>query len=137
MNGRVQTTRKKAVCIILVILILLICVAPVFYMTIYRWGDYYICPYIISQHIGIKPNFPAIKQYIYESLVPGLSRGEVEAELGKLGEIRVWRGYQVVNNSTSDEIWFNVCSHPLNAITIFAHYSLDGKLIWIEINNDD
>jgi hypothetical protein len=121
----------------MIIVIIFLCVIPFSYLIIYRFGDYYICPYIIAKKTGVAPNYLAIREYITEILSPGISRNEVEEKLGNLGKIKIWHGDQIFDYSITDQIRLNYCSHPANAITIFANYSLNNQLNWIRIDTGE
>jgi hypothetical protein len=131
MKGR-GFSSKRTLIIIGSIILVIFCVFPIFYFTGYRWIDSYVCPRVIAHRVGIEPSYLSIIEYIKTILTPGIDRTEVTARLSRIGQVKVWQNNVVFDNRTTDEIHVILCGNPMSRIIIFAHYSLDGKLIDIE-----
>lgn len=129
--------KKRRGLVILYVIVLLSCVGPFAYLTVFRWVDYLICPHVLALKVGFEPTQQNINEYLQNKLLPGMHREEVEVMLSKIGKIVVWRGNTTYENIATDEIRLNMCLHPLNNITIFAHYSLNGDLVSFDIETGE
>jgi hypothetical protein len=130
--AKTRPSKKRVLLIISGIVILILCVFPVFYLTVYQWADSYVCPRIIAHRVGIEPTYLSIREYIQTTLTPGLDRNEVESRLARIGQVKVWKSDVILNDRKTDEIHLILCGDPMDYFIIFAHYSPAGKLIEIE-----
>jgi hypothetical protein len=128
--------KNKTILIVLGVLLAIFCVVPLFYLTIYQWGEHYVCPYVIAHRVGTDPTYPAIREYIQNILTPGIGRGEVESRLAKIGQVKVWQNSTILFDETTDEIHLILCSDLMDSFTIFTHYSPKGELLRVEIEGD-
>jgi hypothetical protein len=135
MAAKVRFDKRKLI-IISSILVVLLCVLPIFYITVYQWAESYICPRLIAHRVGIEPSYLSIREYIQNTLTPGIDRSEVKARLEKIGRVKIWQDNLVLFGTMTDEIHVILCYDPMDNIIIFAHYSPDEKLIRIEFEGE-
>jgi hypothetical protein len=135
MAVKVQST-KRIFIIISCTLLVLFCIFPTLYFTVYQWADSYICPRVIAHRVGIEPSYLSIRQYIQNTLTPGLSRSEVKTRLEKIGQVKIWQDDLVILGTMTDEVHVTLCYDPMDNFLLLAHYSPEGKLIRIEFEGD-
>jgi len=121
--------RTKRLLVIGIGMVCLFFIAVIGYFTVYRWIDQTICYSRVASRIDVDPNYLSIRSYIQFHLTPGMSRHEVISMLETVGPVDQ-------RETNANEVWVNICSHPLNNIVLFTKYSMDGKLDAIKFDDD-
>jgi len=121
------TNKNKIVRIIIlvpIIIISLLCVT----FSILPAIDRSICIPLAARKVGVAPSVDAIKSYIKDNLKLGMSRGDVNQVLDKLGPYAVHTGeYDQIIGDAVDQIQIKICFHPFNWFSIFVHYDNFSK----------
>ena len=88
-----------------------------------------ICVQRVADRIGVAPDYGAIREYVTNSLLPGMTRSEVEAQLSSMGILNISRASTSFSRSEVDIVEVQMCLFAQNNIKLFAHYDYNGKLI--------
>lgn len=103
---------------------------PIAHEYLHSIVDLPFCTQNVSRRLGISNNYSSIKKYIIDSLKPGMSRNDVMKTLTSIAPITV-SGRMSLDNGFGEDIDVNICSSPLNNLTLFVIYSNDGELIQV------
>ena len=89
-----------------------------------------ICDSRIANKLGIES--PAVRDYVIESLDPGMTPAQIEETLAKIAPISRIDTSVEADKSVYSAIRVNLCYNPLGDLVLDIHYSKDGKLISAE-----
>ncbi len=115
--------------------VLFSCVAVYFFLPqAARWAVVSIvevpaCTARITDRLGIEADFPELKDYIVESLQPGMTPEDVESVLGKIGPVEVGRSFVDEEQGIHSQLLIRLCDNPLGNVVLLVYYSKDGHLL--------
>ncbi len=93
------------------------------------WLDASICVPRAAARIGVPATVNALKAYIDQNIVVGMSRDAVRISLMELAPIEVENDVGALPETSTDYMRVNICLDPRNNIELYIRYSLDGRLI--------
>jgi hypothetical protein len=88
-----------------------------------------ICTARAADKLGIEHDLPAVKDYILQSLKPGMTPDEVERTLGEIAPVGITQSFLNEKQGTNTEILIRLCDNPLGNMVLLVYYSKDGHLI--------
>ena len=115
-KAQIQKLLRTSI-ITIVWIISIVCLVVYGYLIVYRRVDQSLCYNRVGKTVGIDPDYASIRSHIQSNILPGMTRQEVISTLEKLGPV----------DHIGDTVRINMCSHPLNDITLHFRYSW-GKL---------
>ena len=87
------------------------------------------CAAAVADQLGIQHDFIAVKDYILQLLVPGMTPEEVERTLSHVGSVSVTDTFVDDEQKIHVEVFIELCDNPFGNVVLFLYYSEDGHLI--------
>jgi len=122
---------------VLSLLILAVLACLVMYLLLppeVRWAakaivDVPICTSRVAHKLKIQPDFFVVKDYIIQSLKPGMTLEEVEATLNRIAPSQTATSFIDDQGEINTQVLVRLCDNPLGNVLLFVYYSEDGHLI--------
>jgi hypothetical protein len=125
---------KRAVLSLLMVTILACLVLYLLLPQEIKWAakaviDVPICTSRVARKLKIQSDFLVVKDYIIQSLKPGMTLDEVEATLNKIAPTRTETSFIDDEGDTNTQVLVRLCDNPLGNVLLFVSYSRDGHLV--------